>query len=152
MISKTFEQIAKDPVSTVYEDFVEEGIRCRIMRGPCGMVAYLGISPSHPIAGKEYDDIPLDVHGGLTFSRAGDGKNWPKGYWWYGWDYAHAGDKAFYDLERPWASAWKDNYHEWTVPEVHVDVIVAAWNMKKLMNLYTSPVRRFLRWVKARLP
>lgn len=34
----------------------------------------------------------IDVHGGLTFSGMGDGKLRPAGYWWFGFDCAHAWD------------------------------------------------------------
>ena len=34
----------------------------------------------------------IEVHGGLTFSGLGDGEWRPAGYWWFGFDCAHAGD------------------------------------------------------------
>ena len=44
-----------------------------------------------------YDDIPLDVHGGLTFSRriTDNGDSWKQNFTpgaWVGWDYAHCDD------------------------------------------------------------
>jgi len=38
------------------------------------------------------------VHGGLTFGKVGDGNRFEKGYYWIGWDYAHAGDFSGYNL------------------------------------------------------
>jgi|SRR3972149_5302496 len=54
------------------EEFVHAELPCLILRGPmkflCG---YVGVPPSHPMYHKEYDDINVDVHGGLTFSHLG---------------------------------------------------------------------------------
>jgi len=99
----TFEQAATMPISTVFVDRHEDGYRFLVMRGPASVVAYLGVPESHPLAGRAYDDLPLDCHGGLTFAGLGGGKRdaFPAGWYWYGWDYAHSGDRSFYDLEPP---------------------------------------------------
>ncbi len=155
---KTFEELAQDNVGTVYEDFVEKGIRCRILRGPGSLVAYLGIPPKHPLAGKNYDDVPLDVHGGLTFGDMGGEQehrtdNWPAGYYWYGWDYSHWMDKAFYYYEYPniFDPVRHANEHGWTVEEVKLEVIEAAGQMRKLLDRYKNPFWRFQEWVKEKI-
>jgi len=82
------------------EEFEHAGLKCLIIRHPelghlCG---YLAVKRGHPCYGKFYDYLPyedlfpVDVHGGLTFSQEGDGKEYPKGYWWLGFDCAHAYD------------------------------------------------------------
>jgi hypothetical protein len=153
MMDRTFEEIANDKKSTVYADFIEDGIRCLVLRGPCAMVAYLGIPLKHPLAGKDYNDIPLSVHGGLTFGEKGkEGGNWPKGYYWYGWDYGHSGDKPFYALDPTLGISYHSNDHGWTAKEVIPEIKMAAWDMRKLLDLYALPASRFLRWLKARLP
>jgi hypothetical protein len=63
---------------------------------------YVIIPKGHPDHGKDYDDIEVDVHGGLTFSKAlEDLKDWPcgdaigeaeEGGWVVGFDTAHSGD------------------------------------------------------------
>jgi len=54
------------------EEFVHAELPCLILRGPmkflCG---YVGVPPSHPMYQKEYNDIDVVVHGGLTFSHLG---------------------------------------------------------------------------------
>ena len=63
----------------------------------CG---YVGVTPSHPLHGTAYDDIsyddmPLDVHGGITFSSDVSGSPYPmesEDLWWFGFDCDHAGD------------------------------------------------------------
>ena len=61
---------------------------------PC---AYIELPENHKYYGKDYNDIPIDCHGGLTYS-SGDGIIFPtsdehhrNGYW-IGWDYAHYTD------------------------------------------------------------
>jgi hypothetical protein len=58
----------------------------------CG---YALIPPGHPWHGVEYDNIPADVHGGLTYSEA-DGDDW-----WIGFDCSHSGDAKDLDLPMP---------------------------------------------------
>lgn len=49
----------------------------------------MGVPPSHLAFRVEYDDVDVDVHGGLTFSGTQDGEG---DVWWLGFDCAHAGD------------------------------------------------------------
>jgi len=58
----------------------------------CGN-GYVRICEGHPFYGKEYDEIPVDVHGGLTYSAltVDDGKFFTKGFW-IGFDTAHHSD------------------------------------------------------------
>jgi hypothetical protein len=73
---------------------------------------YIFIPSNHPLYGKDYDDIDIYVHGGLTFSKnfkASNFLHWIDGreyygdvtldnykefdnYWIIGFDTAHAGD------------------------------------------------------------
>jgi hypothetical protein len=79
----------------------------------------------------------LNVHGGLTFAGKGDGVNRPDGVYWYGWDYAHAGDASLFDflLTSPISREKK-----WKVDEVRKEVKAAAKTFIKILNLrgYTS--------------
>jgi hypothetical protein len=131
-MSKTFEEMAQDESGTIYEDGYESGVRYIIMRGPVALCAYLGVPLDHPLANQPYDDIPLRVHGGLTFGEEGK-KPWPEGWFWYGWDYGHAGDKAFYYSGD---SVWGDlGGKEWTIPEVKDEIWWVALDFKRLMRL-----------------
>lgn len=61
---------------------------------------YVLIPENHPLHGKDYDDIDVDVHGGLTFSELVDAEmveKWEldkedKGKWCVGFDTAHYSD------------------------------------------------------------
>lgn len=70
------------------------GLPCKIWRGPVGSYCgYVGVPSSHPWFGAGYSDLPdygPEVHGGLTF--AGESRGTAEGYWWFGFDCAHAGD------------------------------------------------------------
>ena len=89
-----------------YEDIVlayeELGMECPIMikesksdffnRGWGN--GYVLVPEGHKFHDKRYDDIDVDVHGGLTFSEhipEGDDFGWRPGYW-VGFDTAHTGD------------------------------------------------------------
>lgn len=56
----------------------------------CG---YVGVSKDHPLFGKDYNDVGVDVHGGLTFSSTEIGK-YPveSDLHWFGYDCIHLGD------------------------------------------------------------
>ena len=67
---------------------------------------YVILPVGHPSHGKGYDDIDVEVHGGLTFSESAEGLKWPEilpddaDGWVVGFDTAHYGDT--------FASWWKE--------------------------------------------
>lgn len=60
------------------------GYRCGYVRVPKG----------HPWHGRDYDDLPANVHGGLTFAEPDVECDKPgeDDAWWIGFDCAHSGD------------------------------------------------------------
>jgi hypothetical protein len=118
-------------VGTILRDWLDEGVRIILMRGPASITVYLGIPPTHPLAGYGYDDLPIDCHGGLTFSSEGGG-HWPEGYYWYGYDYAHAGD---YTQFKDSPSLVFEDDKKWTIKEVVADAWGAVYDLHKLMGL-----------------
>ena len=89
------------------------GLPCLAVRNPhagnwCG---YVGLPPGHPLHGKSYNDVDVDVHGGLTFAdecQPGDteekgichvpGPGEPDHVWWLGFDCAHGWDYSPRDV------------------------------------------------------
>jgi hypothetical protein len=83
------------------------GLPCLAVRHPrlgnwCG---YVGVPPEHPLHGRGYEDLDLEVHGGLSFAHACQpheseadgichvpGPGEPEHVWWLGFDCAHGGD------------------------------------------------------------
>ena len=82
------------------DEFEHAGLKCLILRHTelGHLNGYVAAPRGHPCYGKDYERMPYDdlspveVHGGLTFSKEGDGDQRPEGYWWFGFDCAHAGD------------------------------------------------------------
>ena len=85
---------------------------------PC---CYVFLPKGHKYYGKEYDDIEISCHGGLTFSEKDLAFNpiFLKDTWVIGWDYAHCDDYAGYfedngDLAK--------NTKKWTTKEMQKEV------------------------------
>jgi len=91
------------------KEWEHEGLKCLIRRHNtlghlCG---YVVLPEGHYAYEKDYDDIDVDVHGGLTYANMEDGK------WVVGFDCAHLGDYV------PGSMFCRvDGEHEWTVDEV----------------------------------
>lgn len=55
---------------------------------------YVAVPEEHPYFGKDYDDLEIEIHGGLTF--AGSYRDWMpeqvKGMWIFGFDTCHCDD------------------------------------------------------------
>jgi hypothetical protein len=128
-----FRECAEDTQSKIYFDYFDEGVRVLIIRGPASVNCYLGVPMSHPLAGFDYDSLPVECHGGLTFSKEGDDSPYPKGFWWYGYDYGHCDDLSFCDLR--YSVDRKNNAHPWTPEEVKKDAWSAIYSFRKLMQL-----------------
>lgn len=60
---------------------------------PC---AYVKLPNEHKYFGKNYDDIPIECHCGLTYSDSNLLPDLFESGWWIGWDYAHCYDYSGY--------------------------------------------------------
>ena len=83
--------------------------------------AYIEIPRTNKLFGKDYDDIDIGVHGGLTYAddHLQDIK---KDTWFIGLDYAHFGDYFGFDsLFR----VMNENNKKWTTEEIFDDVVNA---------------------------
>ena len=56
---------------------------------------YIGVPPEHPWFNRSYNDIDVDVHGGLTYSDDHAPGLEPDGYWWIGFDTNHYQDNKY---------------------------------------------------------
>jgi hypothetical protein len=88
-------------------------IALRNMHATGAWCGYVAIPTSHPYHGVNYNDIDLDVHGGLTYSRKCQGdaitgvcheSKDEDDVWWLGFDCAHGNDIA------PLVSCWFGEY------------------------------------------
>lgn len=65
----------------------QAGLPAKVLIMPMGhRCGYVGVS-AEVFADKGYDDLDVDVHGGLTYARTEE-----DGLRWYGYDCAHLGD------------------------------------------------------------
>ncbi len=114
-------------VGTIFYDEQSEGIRLLVLRGPASVNAYLGVPEQHPLAAiDDYNGLPLNVHGGLTYARRGEGM-FPTGWMWWGWDYAHSGDEPMYDSIL--------HGHRWTPNEVLEEAWAAVDDLRVLVKM-----------------
>lgn len=84
--------------------------------------AYIEIPKNHKYYLKHYDEIDIDVHGGLTYSDnylIVEGEKITN-CWFIGWDYAHFGDFIGYELNYP--TEFRTNEKKWTTKEIQNDV------------------------------
>lgn len=144
----TWEDVCKAERGFVFVDRFDEGVRFRITRGGASVCAYLGVPEDHPLAGHSYDLLPLECHGGLTFAGKGDGKWFPTGFFWYGWDYAHCGDRSCYDDDPALHSKINMPIREgqdeirWTPELVDKDSWLTIMRFRDLMKLTEAVAER----------
>ena len=133
----TFEDMYKDETGTIYNRGEFVGIKYIVMRGPGSMCCYIGIPRrKYNKFTLEYDSVPIQVHGGLTYSNIGlvNVRN-DKNIHWLGWDYSHAGDMSFYDITlRHLPPKGKNPGKKWTPYEGLKDCHEACIQMKKLID------------------
>ncbi len=97
----------------------------------CG---YVAVPPGHPAFEKGYDDVEVDVHGGLTYANHCQGPichvpapGEPDNVWWLGFDCAHGFDlsprlEAFTQQIMGHKSFLGVHQHYWTAKEVRREV------------------------------
>lgn len=93
--------------------------------------AYIKIPKDHKYYKKEYDEIDVNVHGGLTYS-ANDlyiSENEKIEGWFIGWDYAHYGDYVGYEKIMP--IEIRTNDKKWTTEEIFEEVKEACYQIQK---------------------
>lgn len=122
---------------TILVDDYAYDVRYLVVRGPMALCAYVGVPVDHPLAFVDYSSLPLQCHGGLTFSGEGS-TSLPSGWYWFGWDYGHPGDKPFYDLY----FIGSMDLHEWRVDEVNAEAGTVAWRFRLLCDLAERISRR----------
>lgn len=90
------------------------GLRAAVYAQKAGhRCGYVAVPAGHKYYLQAYDDVNVDVHGGLTYAGGSDGYPVDAGdVWWFGYDCMHLGDrrdvsimdddhKKYYD-ERGW--------------------------------------------------
>lgn len=81
-------------------EWTHAGLPCLAVRNHHGAwCGYAAVPPGHPLHGKGYDNVDVDVHGGLTYSEFCRGEichvsapGEPDNVFWFGFDCHHGGD------------------------------------------------------------
>lgn len=81
-------------------DFIESGFSCFILRNQFGnWCGYVGLPKEHKYYEKGYNDIPVNVHGGITYARKcyppichNPEPGMPDDVYWVGFDTSHYDD------------------------------------------------------------
>lgn len=91
--------------------------------------AYVEIPSTHYCYQKQYDNIDINVHGGLTYSEKSlwIGKHGQiQESWFIGWDYAHYGDYVGLHI-------FSDEHQKkWTTKEIQKDVFSVCEQLKEM--------------------
>jgi len=142
-------QLASDyPPDSKVREMVDEptGFRILLSRGMLGFCCYLGVPAEYLLAGVE--DLRITCHDGITFQAWGEeGSLWAPGWYWWGWDYQHAGD--LWDIEGAFAGLGPEGQalaarferllqpaggfprKEWTVDAILQEARAAAQQLKE---------------------
>ncbi len=94
--------------------------------------AYIKIPKNHKFYKKEMEEIYLDVHGGISYSKNYlwiSEKEKVKG-WFIGWDYAHSGDYLGYEAAMP--ARYRFGGKKWAIHEILKEVRAACYEIQKL--------------------
>lgn len=88
--------------------------------------AYIKIPKNHKYYKKDYEEIDLEVHGGLTYSSKclGINENEKIEGWFLGWDYAHCEDYTGYEEMYP--IEFRTGGKKWTTEEIQKEVLDAC--------------------------
>jgi hypothetical protein len=97
-------------------EFEHEGFPCLILRTQLGhLCGYVAVSPNHPDYNKDYNDVNVKVHGGLTYAGMCSGhichvpkEGEPDNVYWLGFDHAHCGDYSPFSYKYGGPSRFKD--------------------------------------------
>lgn len=127
-------------MATILKDFLLTGTPFRglILRSEFALCAYIGVPQDHWLA--DMDSLEFDCHWGVTFNGEGGDGIRPAGWYWYGWDYAHAGDflemppellehLQDHGISPPWQRGKK-----WTVEEVEHDIVDSAVELQAALD------------------
>jgi len=97
--------------------------------------AYIEIPINHKLFFNHYDNIDIDVHGGLTYSKSYlwiDDEIELKDSWFIGWDYAHFGDYLGYEEMYP--VEIQTNGKKWTTEEILEEIVGVCKQLERLNN------------------
>jgi len=134
----------EDKETITEKEWEAHGLKCKVLfvrqTHRCG---YVGVPKSHIAFDKDYDDLPIDVHGGLTYAdREKDG------LCWFGFDCAHYMDKVMWPKELNLHNHKRE--HFWSLEEVTKETENMAKQLTQLTlrKIITHKMRWMPNWFK----
>lgn len=118
--------------------WISNGFECHVMKmtfesdGSFHRCGYVTIPKKHICSSMSYDDIPLNIHGGLTYSEGST----------FGFDTAHSGDLRSNELER--------KGHFWSLEDVVKETNKMARQFSKItmLQIMKYKLRYMPHWFK----
>lgn len=91
----------------VEREWEHQGLKCAVVVAREGghRCGYVRVPPNHRSHGKDYNNVDVDVHGGLTFSAIEPCAHDDGTGYWFGFDCAHSGDMSMEPVLNP---AWSE--------------------------------------------
>jgi hypothetical protein len=111
----------------IFSDYFK-GFYYKIVSNGSHPCCYVKIPKNDNLYNVSYDNIDLDVHGGLTYS------NLENNEFWIGWDYAHFGDLCLYSVLN-----YDSNNKKWTLEELKEDCKNAINQIIKIKKFKKKP-------------
>ncbi len=150
IVPDNFWDLTKIEKGTILHDVVRDGYRLVIIRGPMAWCCYIGVPLDSPLAHLSYEDEAMSnfaCHGGLTYAGVGDDIYRPAGWFYFGWDYGHAGDwsPTYEEVEHlskrlgeSLSSIFSDGT-KWKFSEIKADLEAGFEQMKRLCEGLPKP-------------
>lgn len=120
----------------VLYDHVDErtGLRGLVLRGTFSFCAYVGVPDGHVLASLE--ELEFSTYRGVTLREPSSFLGMEEGWFLFGWDYAHAGDRlvappGFPDIS---ISLMGNAPKDWTLEEVVEHVLDALFELHEALE------------------
>lgn len=105
------------------------GLRGLVLRGPFSFCAYVGVPADHVLSSLE--ELKFSTYRGITLREPSTFIGMEEGWFLFGWDYAHAGDRLVTPPGFPniSVSLMGDAPKDWTLEEVVEHVLDALFEL-----------------------
>ena len=107
-----------------------DGIDFKIKSLGSHPTAYIKVPNESSYFGSDYNEIPINIHGGLTYGQLKNNNEF-----WIGWDYAHFGDYCYMEFN---FGHYKNDEKKYTTNEILIDVENAIKQLNEITEIENS--------------
>ena len=81
----------------IEREWKHAGLSCAVVQAREGghRCGYVRVPPGHSLHGKDYNDVDVSIHGGLTFAEIESCAHEDGTGYWFGFDCAHSMDASY---------------------------------------------------------